>query len=146
MLRGRQEEMTLTDALTLGVHHVGLSVPDLEAAQSFFVDALGYKVVGGNPDYPAVFVSDGTTMLTLWQVKEPEKAVSFDRRSNIGLHHLALKVADRAALDTAFAKVKAHPGVTVEYAPGPMWEGSTMCHCIIAIPSGIRLEIATAAA
>jgi catechol 2,3-dioxygenase-like lactoylglutathione lyase family enzyme len=135
----------LTDALTLGVHHVGLSVPDLEAARSFFVEALGYKVVGGYPDYPAAFVSDGTTMLTLWRIKEPENAVSFDRHSNIGLHHLALKVADRAALDTAFSRATAHPGVTVEYAPGPMQPGSTMYHCIIAIPGGVRLEIATAA-
>jgi catechol 2,3-dioxygenase-like lactoylglutathione lyase family enzyme len=135
----------MTEALTLGVHHVGLSVPDLEAAQNFFVNALGFKVIGGNPDYPAAFVSDGTTMLTLWRVADPAQAIPFDRRSNIGLHHLALKVADRAALDKAFERAKAHPGVVVEYAPGLMREGSTMHHCIIAIPGGVRLEIATAA-
>ena len=48
----------MTGTLTRGVHHVGLAVPDLEAAERFFRDALGWKTVGGVPDYPAVFVSD----------------------------------------------------------------------------------------
>jgi catechol 2,3-dioxygenase-like lactoylglutathione lyase family enzyme len=135
----------LTETLTLGVHHVGLAVPDLDAAQRFFVEALGFKVVGGNPLYPAVFVSDGTTMLTLWRVSDPATATPFDRRGNIGLHHLALKVADRAALGTAFDSVRTHPGVVVEFPPGPMREGAALHHCIVAIPGGIRLEIATAA-
>ena len=136
----------MTEALTLGVHHVGLSVPDLEATQRFFVDALGFKVLGGNPDYPATFVSDGTTILTLWRVSDPRTAVPFDRRANVGLHHLALKVANRAALDRAFEQVTAHPGVTVEFAPGPMRPGAAIHHCIVAIPGGIRLEIAMASA
>jgi catechol 2,3-dioxygenase-like lactoylglutathione lyase family enzyme len=135
----------MTEALTLGVHHVGLSVPDLEAAKGFFVEALGFRVVGGNPDYPATFVSDGSTMLTLWRVADPDSAAPFDRRAQVGLHHLALKVADRATLVKAFERVKAHPGVTVEFAPGPMRPGSPIDHCIIAIPGGIRLEIAMAA-
>jgi catechol 2,3-dioxygenase-like lactoylglutathione lyase family enzyme len=139
-------ERTLAEALTLGVHHVGLSVPDIEAAERFFVDALGFKVVGGNTNYPATFVSDGTTMLTLWRVAEPETAVAFDRRGNNGLHNLALKVANRSSLDKAFEQAKAHPDVAVEFAPGPMREGSTMDHCILLIPGGVRLEIATAAA
>ena len=89
--------------LTRGAHHVGLAVPDLEAALGFFRDLLGYKEVGGRPDYPAVFVSDGTLMITLWRVADPETARPFDRRANIGLHHLALKVADAATLDQLYA-------------------------------------------
>ena len=89
----------MTDkALTLGAHHIGLAVPDLHAARAFFCDALGYRTVGEVPDYPAVFVSDGTTLITLWQVEDPATARAFDRRKNIGLHHLALAVADEAAL------------------------------------------------
>ena len=45
----------------------------------------------GNPDYPAVFVGDGLTRITLWQIKDPVTAAPFDRRRNIGLHHLALE-------------------------------------------------------
>jgi catechol 2,3-dioxygenase-like lactoylglutathione lyase family enzyme len=134
----------MSQALTLGVHHVGLSVPDLPAAERFFVDALGFKPVGGVPDYPAVFVSDGTVMLTLWRVADPATAAGFDRRENVGLHHLALKVPDDAALDRAFQRVAAHEGVTVEFAPGPVRAGAATRHCIVAIPGGVRLELIAA--
>ena len=56
----------MSQALTTGAHHVGLAVPDLTAAVDFFCSALGYKEVGGNPAYPSVFVSDGSTLLTLF--------------------------------------------------------------------------------
>lgn len=59
---------------TRGAHHVGLTVPDVEAARAFFVEALGFEVVGGLPDYPVVFASDGTTMLTLWRAADPAGA------------------------------------------------------------------------
>lgn len=135
----------MPDPMTLGVHHVGLAVPDLAAAERFFIEALGWKTVGGVPSYPSVFVSDGTTMVTLWRVAEPASAVPFDRRANVGLHHLAFKVADHDALAAAFARVKAHPGVSIEYAPGPIRQGAAMHHFICAMPGGIRLEFATAA-
>ena len=50
--------------LTRGVHHAGFTVPDLAATRAFFVDGLGFDVVGEKPDYPAVFLSDGGTMIT----------------------------------------------------------------------------------
>ena len=77
-------------AITQGVHHLGLTVPDLKKTRSFFEDILGFKLVGERPDYPAAFVSDGTVMITLWQAKDPKNARSFDRSNAIGLHHVAL--------------------------------------------------------
>lgn len=76
---------------TTGVHHVGLSVSDLRGAADFFVDVLGFRIVGERPAYPALFVGDGQTLLTLWQV-DPSAAGRFDRKNNEGLHHLALAV------------------------------------------------------
>jgi catechol 2,3-dioxygenase-like lactoylglutathione lyase family enzyme len=136
----------MTEPLTRGVHHVGLAVPDLAAAERFFVDALGWTTVGGVPTYPSVFVSDGATMVTLWRVADPASATPFDRRANVGLHHLALKVADRTALAAAFDRVRSHPGVTIEFPPGPMREGSPTHHFICAMPGGVRLEFASASA
>ena len=43
---------------TQGIHHVGLTVPDLAAARRFFVEQLGHRELGGMRDYPAVFVGD----------------------------------------------------------------------------------------
>lgn len=133
----------MTDSLTRGAHHIGLSVPDLDSAATFFCDALGFKIVGERPDYPARFVSDGKILLTLWQVTDPEKATQFDRRNNIGLHHLALGVEDDAALEQVHARVSAHPGVMVEFAPEPIRAGATTRHFICAMPGGIRIEFAT---
>ena len=114
----------MTNPLTTGVHHVGLALPDIDAARDFFRDALGYEVAGGAADYPAHFVSDGSTLITLWQVSDPETATPFDRKKNIGLHHLAIGVADKAALTTVFDRVRAWPGVAIEFGPCPMGEGS----------------------
>ena len=88
----------MSNAKTLGAHHVGLTVPSLADARAFFQDALGFEAVGEVPDYPAAFVSDGNIMITLWQTQDPATATPFDRRRNIGLHHLALRVASPDAL------------------------------------------------
>ncbi len=133
----------MTKALTNGAHHVGLAVPDLDAATGFFCDALGFAIAGERPDYPARFVSDGTTLITLWQVSDPANATPFDRRANIGLHYLALGVADDTNLDTVHARVAVHPGVVVEFAPEPIREGAKTRHFICQMPGGIRIEFAT---
>ncbi len=132
-------------AQTLGVHHVGLTVPDLTATRAFFVDTLGFSVVGEKPDYPAVFVSDGTVMLTLWQAADPATAVPFDRKSVIGLHHFALRVADNAALDALHDTLKATPGVEIEFAPEAIGTSANR-HMMCAIPGGIRMELIAPAA
>lgn len=126
-------------AITLGLHHLGLTVPDLAATKAFFIDTLGFRQVGEKPDYPAVFVSDGTTMLTLWQVADPAHAVPFDRKTNIGLHHFAFRVASAAALDAVYAKLQAAPGVEIEFAPQPLAGGPTK-HLMCFVPGHIRME------
>ena len=130
--------------LTQGVHHVGLTVPDLTATTAFFVDALGYNQVGEMPDYPAVFISDGATMITLWQAHNPEQAVAFDRKNVIGLHHLAIKVENPATLDALYKRLLVTPGVTIEFAPEPLGAGANQ-HLMCNIPGGIRIEFIAAA-
>jgi catechol 2,3-dioxygenase-like lactoylglutathione lyase family enzyme len=130
----------MTEPLTLGIHHVGLSVPDLDAAVEFFCGVLGWKETGRNADYPSAFVSDGSITLTLWQVADPATARPFDRRANVGLHHLALAVVDEAALFATFDIVSRHPGVTIEFAPGPVRPGLDRKHFLCAMPGGVRLE------
>ncbi len=130
-------------AKTHGTHHVGLTVPDLTAAKAFFIDGLGFEEVGGNPAYPAVFVSDGTVMMTLWQVEDAANVVAFDRRRNIGLHHLALRVADTEALDALHDELAARGDVTLEFAPEPLGD-TPLRHMMCRIPGGIRLEFIAA--
>lgn len=133
----------MNDKLTCGVHHVGLTVPDLEQARAFFCDVLGFEVVGGVPDYPSIFISDGKVLLTLWRAADPLTARAFDRRANIGLHHLSLAVADDHALYEAWEKISSHPDVIVDAAPSQIRAGSATRHFLVFIPGGIRLELAT---
>lgn len=130
-------------AKTHGTHHVGLTVPDLAAAKTFFIDGLGFEEVGGNPAYPAVFVSDGTVMITLWQVEDAANAVAFDRRRNIGLHHLALSVTDAEALETLHGELSARRDVDMEFAPEPLGD-TPLRHMMCRGPGGIRLELIAA--
>ena len=127
-------------AITRGVHHVGLTVPDIAATRRFFVELLGFEQVAERPDYPAVFVSDGTVMITLWQALAPAKARSFDRHHAIGLHHLALRLADPQVLDRLYPALQAYPGVELEFAPEPLGQ-TGLRHLMCAIPGGVRLEL-----
>lgn len=133
----------MTDKLTRGVHHIGLTVPDLDEARAFFCGALGFDEIGGVPEYPSIFVSDGVLLLTLWRAADPLTARAFDRRANVGLHHLSLTVADDSALETAWQRISAYPGVIVDAAPGPIRPGSATRHFLVFIPGGIRVEFAT---
>lgn len=134
------KESVVPSPMTSGIHHVGLAVPDLESACKFFSEALDWKVIGRSDAYPSAFISDGTITLTLEQVADPASAVAFDRHGNIGLHHLALAVADETALQGTFERLSRHPGVTIEFAPSPTRPGSDLIHFICAMPGGLRLE------
>ena len=125
--------------LTLGIDHVGLTVRDLQQTRDFFVSCLGWKQIGERPEYPAAFVSDGHVMLTLWEVKNQDSRVEFDRKTNVGLHHLALKVGSEAAFDEIFTRVSKWPGVKVEFAPEQLGKGPKR-HTMIYEPGGIRIE------
>ncbi len=134
-----------TQAATRGVHHLGLTVPDLPAARRFFLDALQYQQLGEVPDYPAVFLSDGGTMITLWQAQNPRSAVPFDRKNVIGLHHLALSVENETSLKDLYQRLAARDDVEVEFAPEPLGDGPTQ-HMMTLIPGGIRVEFIAPAA
>ncbi|MGF1523784.1 MAG: VOC family protein [Leptolyngbyaceae cyanobacterium] len=131
-------------AITQGAHHMGLTVPNLEAARNFFVEIFEFKQVGEVPDYPAIFLSDGTLLLTLWRAADPETAIPFDRKHNIGLHHFALRVDSLSILQALHQTLLNTDGVEIEFAPEPLGNGPTQ-HMMFYIPGGIRMElIATA--
>lgn len=124
---------------TRGVDHVGLTVRDLGATRDFFCGALGWQVVGERPEYPASSVSDGTIRVTLWRAVRPEEANAFDRKNTIGLHHLAFRVNSLDHLHALHQRLKAWPGVTIEFAPEQAGPGPRI-HMMLAEPSGNRIE------
>lgn len=133
----------MSNARTQGAHHVGLTVPKLQEALRFFLEALGFEQVGEVPDYPAAFVSDGSLMVTLWQAEDPTTATPFDRRKNIGLHHLALRVEDREALKALALELGARDDTEIEFEPEPLGE-TDIRHMMCRVPGNIRLELIAA--
>ena len=127
-------------AVTSGVDHIGLAVRELETTRDFFTKVLGFKEVGGVPDYPAVFVSDGSVTITLWQTEEDPFA--FDRLANIGLHHLALRVESPEKLKKIFRTLENTPDVLIECPPIPLDSGGG-AHFMSIEPGGIRIEFIT---
>ena len=132
-------ETSEEEAATLGLNHIGLAVSDLEASTAFFIDTLGFRAAGGDPEYPSNFVFNGEIFVTLWQVTDPETAVQFDRKNNVGLHHMAITVRDLTALHELHRKFQEHPNVEIEFGPEFLGNGPTT-HMMIRDPSGLRLE------
>jgi catechol 2,3-dioxygenase-like lactoylglutathione lyase family enzyme len=124
--------------MTKGAHHIGLTVSKLEDSANFFTALLGWKEVRRNAEYPAIYVSDGSIMLTLWAIKE-EPSIQFNKNQNVGLHHVAFHVATEDALNTIHARLASN-GIEVEFAPELLGQGPAK-HMMCYEPSGIRVEL-----
>lgn len=134
----RERKRTMDSPLTHGLHHLGLTVSDLNAARDFFTDALGFQLLGEDVDYPSAFVKDEVVMITLWGA-EPD-ATPFNRRKQVGLHHAAFAVKKHADLETLQARLKSWPGVTFDSEISAPRVGSDARHFLIRMPGGPRLE------
>lgn len=121
-----------------GFSHVGLAVVSLEQTYDNFFKKLGWEKIGGDKDYPSIFISDGECIITLWQI--PNKpSVSFDRKTNVGLHHIALKIESKEKLFELHEKVKSIGDIKIEFEPQEI-PGFGWWHFICYEPGGIRVE------
>ncbi len=127
-------------AETNGLNHLGLAVRDLNQTTDFLVGALGWKELARNESYPRNSVTDGSLRLTLWQVDHARDIVDFDRRANVGLHHLALEVTSEADLNRLAQVIADWPGVRIEFMPELLGNGPRK-HMMFAEPGGLRLEL-----
>ena len=99
-----------------GVSELVLEVVDLEAAERFYAEVLGFPVVDRWPDRGAVWVMAGDrTRIGLWK---PQIGLHGGRG---GLHvHFAMKIDD-AAFDATVALLQER-GQTVKTAVAPLRE------------------------
>ncbi len=77
--------------------HVTLTVPDLNAARTFYVDLLGFEIV-----------HESEVALYLRGYEEREWSLKLERAEEAGLSHLAYKVWDETDLDRAIALADEH--------------------------------------
>jgi Lactoylglutathione lyase and related lyases len=124
-------------SVTHGAQHIGLAVSKLEESAEFFTKILGWEEVKRREDYPAIFVRDSALTITLWKTQTDEP-VKFDRKTNIGLHHLALRVENKEELFRLLDVLKANQ-IEIEFEPIFIREGPSM-HMMCYEPSGIRIE------
>jgi hypothetical protein len=100
---------------------------------------LGWSETGYDASYPRTAVSDGVVRLTLWQTDQSIKITEFNRRTNVGLHHLALEVESEVKLNEIHAMMQNQPGVNIAFAPEFVGSGPRK-HMICHEPGGIRIE------
>jgi len=101
-----------------GVSHIGLVVPDLEAARALFAEKFGCAV--GEPidvleqGLRLAYVTLGPIKIELLTPTTPDSAIGkfLGRNPKGGLHHVALSVAD------AQAAADASPGVGLQVLGG----------------------------
>lgn len=129
-----------SQTFTQGVHHIGLTVPDVQETADFFVNVLEFELIDTRPDYPAIFVKGGGLVLTLWRVQDDAAMIPFERKNTVGLHHLALIVDGEEGLEAAYNRLRVADGVDIEFAPEWLGNGPTR-HMMCYIPGGIRLEL-----
>jgi len=84
------------------INHIGIAVPDIEAAAKFYTEHLGLKL-GGVEEVPdqkvkVAFLPVGEVRLELVQPTSPESPVAkFLEKNGQGFHHIAYQVADADA-------------------------------------------------
>ncbi len=127
-------------AATRGINHLGLAVLDLETTTRFFTEVLGWMESGRDDSYPRTAVSDGHVRLTLWQVDHQLPIEPFNRRKNVGLHHLALEVESEARLQALAQSLLLRPERAIEFMPELLGKGPRK-HMMLLEPGGIRIEL-----
>lgn len=143
-----------------GVNHIGLTVPDIEEAETFFADVLGcQKATSFGPFRddsgtfmqdlldvdPRAVVNQITLMrcgfgsnIELFSYDAPDQETVRPRNSDIGGHHIGFYVDD---IDAAAAYFKAK-GIRTLMGPFPVNEGPAAGQSIIYFfaPWGLQME------
>jgi glyoxylase I family protein len=132
----------VTDPTLVGVHHLELTVRDLERSASWYASVLGFDRAG-RVDKPQLSMEmlrhPAGILLALTLHHGAAAAGTFDER-RVGLDHLAFAVADPAAVD-AWARRLDELGVTRSEIKDGSLPGSRLV--VFRDPDGIQLECYT---
>jgi catechol-2,3-dioxygenase len=92
-----------------GIGHVLLRVKDEELSKRFYRDVLGFQIAEQDPEHGGVFMTlgDGFHLIDISQHPAPADARR-PERGELGLVHVAFKVASYPALRDAYAHLQQH--------------------------------------
>jgi catechol 2,3-dioxygenase len=120
-----------------GIGHVLLRVADQEASKRFYRDVLGFAISEEDPEHGGVFMTLGDSFHTLDIGPHPNPgSAPRPQRGQIGLGHIAFKVASYAALRDAYSHLIAQ-SVEIQRATNHVNQRSIY----FADPDGNTLEI-----
>jgi len=74
------------------LRHIAITVPDMEAAATFYEKTFGLERVGQSPI--SIMLSDGTVSLAILKFKTPQQAGDERGENFHGLHHMGFVVED----------------------------------------------------
>ena len=143
-----------------GIEHIGLTVPDLEAATRFFAALLGAETLydigpfESPEDWMASHLAShprarihkirvlrcgNGPVLELFEFKTPDQAKASPKDSDHGGWHMAFYVED---MDKALAVLRAHD-VTIQSGPVEMTEGPSqgLTWLYFQSPWGLQMEL-----
>ena len=92
----------MPDPIATGpVHHIRLTVTDVDRSRAFYTEVLNFQHVADLPS--GVFLSNGALGLGIGPSPFPERALANDRfdEARVGLDHLSLQVSSRDDLERA---------------------------------------------
>jgi catechol 2,3-dioxygenase-like lactoylglutathione lyase family enzyme len=130
------------------IHHIRLTVTDIERSRKFYTELLGFEVAAeapasddpkSDPSYPVlwggVVMARGNYLLGLRPVAAKHDSFDEDR---VGLDHLSFNVESRAAMNAAI-KLLDEQGVT----RGEVRELTSFGICVLPFrdPDNIQLEL-----
>ncbi len=145
--------MTTTRPPLIGIRHVALFVPDLEIAERFWVDVMGYAVEW-RPDPDNVYLCGGTDNLALHGAAQLAPAPAFASTAAPArtpaltaapatdiaqrLDHIGLAVPSPDDVDGWATHLVAH-GVTLKAAPRTHRDGSRSLY--FHAPDGVLVQV-----
>lgn len=133
----------------VGVHHVSITVNDYERSRKFYTKL--FEVLGGQVLMDVVGAPhkhEGCRMMLLaapgfalgvWEAAPEHRGRAFDRYS-VGLHHFAIALESRAAVDEVHRRLVAE-GVEILDAPAEYPYSPGYYAVFFADPDGIKLEL-----
>jgi len=108
-----------------GIHHIALNVKDLDRAERFYVDVLGFQVTHRfSKGLRHLMLDAGNSAIALFEAPELEVKEALDQLSDKGYMHLAFKI-QRDRFPAILDELKKH-NVAIDGGPVKRGDGESI--------------------